>query len=108
MRTLLLILALLSIPVLASADLVSETWTTYCDGTTEKVRAAFVLTLNDPILCRTECAREPLQHRAMHIVLIVEILARLRRSDGQEDADWITRLDVQYLRHPIPHVGASA
>lgn len=43
MKTLLPILALLSIPVLASAD--SVAWSTYCDNGVEKVRATATLSL---------------------------------------------------------------
>ncbi len=54
MKSLLLVLALLSIPALASAQyppdfIESETWTTFCDNGTQKVRASFVLELWDPI-----------------------------------------------------------
>jgi hypothetical protein len=44
MKRLLATLLLLSIPALATAQwVISETWTTYCDGGVEKVRSAFVV-----------------------------------------------------------------
>ena len=49
MKRLLILANLLSIPSVASAGLVSETWTTYCDGTTERVRAVFIVQATNPV-----------------------------------------------------------